>query len=61
MNIGVHYLSDTSYSSNWITLLLACTSILLVLCCDWFNHGPRQEKHDLVDLVIVDYNATLKY
>ena len=31
------------YSSNWIMLLLPCTCIPLGLCCDWFDHGSRQE------------------
>ena len=42
-------------------LMLPCTSVQLVLCCDQFDHGSRHEKHDPVDLVIVDYDATLWY
>ena len=45
-----------SYSSNWITLLLLCTSAPLVLCCDRFDHGSRQVKRDLVNLVTEDYD-----
>ena len=46
-------------SSNWITLLLPCTSFPLVLCCDHFNHGSRQVKRDPIDPVTMDYDATL--
>ena len=49
----------TSYSSNWFTLLLLCTSAPLVLCCDRFDHGSRQEKCELVDLVMEDYDVSL--
>ena len=47
------------YSSDWITLLLLYTSPPSVLCCDQFNHGSRQVKCDLVDLVSEDYDITL--
>ena len=40
---------------------LSLISIPLALCCDWFNHGPKQEKCDLVDLLTVNYNATRWY
>ena len=46
----------TSYSSNWITILLLCTSSPLVLCCDRFDHGLRQVKSDPVGLVTEDYD-----
>ena len=45
----------TSYSGNWTTLLLLCTSAPLVLRCDRFNRGSRQVKHDPVNLVTEDY------
>ena len=48
-----------SYSSNWITLLLLCTSTPLVSCCDRFDHGSRQVTRDPVELVPVDYDITL--
>ena len=51
----------TSYSSNWIRLLLLCTIAPLVLCCDRFDRGSRQVKRDPVDLVTVDYAVTLRY
>ena len=51
----------TSYSSNWITLLLLCTSAPLVLCCNRFDHGSRQVKRDSVDLVTEDYDITLRW
>ena len=34
--------------SDWILLLLLCISAPLILYCDWFDHGSRQAKHDLV-------------
>ena len=40
-----------SCHSNWIMLLLLCTSAPLVLCCDRFDLGSRQVKCDLEDLV----------
>ena len=40
-------------------LLLLCTSAPLVLCCDWFNRGSRQVKHEPVDLVMEDYDVSL--
>ena len=46
-------------TSNWITLLLPCTIIPLVYCCDQFNHGSRLEIHDPIDPFTVDYDATL--
>ena len=49
----------TSYSSNWFMLLLLCSSTPLVLCCDQFDHGSRQVKRELVDLVTGDYDASL--
>ena len=49
----------TSYSYIFITLLLLCTLAPLAFCCDCFNHGSRQAKHDLVDLVMVDHDVTL--
>ena len=48
-----------SYSSNWFTLLLLCTSALLVLCCHPFGPGSRQVKCKLVDLVTEDYDVSL--
>ena len=39
----------TSYSRNWFTLLLLCTSAPLVSCCDWFDRGSRQVKREPVD------------
>ena len=50
-----------SYSSNWITLLLLCTSAPLVLCCDQFDLGSRQIKHDPVDLVTEDCDVTFHW
>ena len=51
----------TSYSSNWIMLLLLCTSAPLVLCCDQFDHGSRQVKGDPVDLLTVNYDINVKF
>ena len=52
----------TSFSSNWITLLLLCTIAPLVLCCDRFNRGSRHaNKRDPVNLVTVDYDMTLHW
>ena len=51
----------TSYSSNWIKLLLLCTSAPLVLCCDRFDHGSRQVKRDPVGVVTEDYDITLSW
>ena len=39
----------TSYSSNWFTLLLLCTSAPLVLCCDRFDHCSRRAKREPVE------------
>ena len=49
----------TSYSSNWIMLLLLCTGAPLVLCCDQFDCGSKQVKSDPVDLVTEDYDIIL--
>ena len=46
-------------SSKWIVLLLLCTSVPLVLCCDQFDCGSRQVKHSPVDLVMEDYGIIL--
>ena len=51
--------SDMSCNSKWFTLLLLCTSALLVLGCDWFNHGSSQVKREPVDLVTEDYDLSL--
>ena len=49
-----------SYSSNWFTLLLLCTSAPLVLCCDRFDSGSKQVKREPVDLVTPeDYDVSL--
>ena len=40
-----------SFSSNWFTLLLLCTSAPLVLYCDRFDRGSRQVKRKPVDMV----------
>ena len=32
--------------SSWFKLLLLCASALLVLCCDRFDRGSRQVKHE---------------
>ena len=42
-------------------LLLLCTSAALVLCCDQFDRGSRQVKRDPVDLVMEDYDITLRW
>ena len=49
----------TSYSSNWITLLLLCTSAPLVLCCDRFDRCSTRVKHEPVDLIKEDYDVSL--
>ena len=49
----------TSYSNTWIMLLLLCTSGLLVLCCDRFNHGSRGVKRDSLDLVMEDHDIMI--
>ena len=49
------------HTSSWITLLLLCNGAPLVLCCEGFNHGSRQVKHDPVNLVTVDYDITLSW
>ena len=33
----------------------------LVFCCDQFDHGSGQVKHDPVDLVMEDYCITLRW
>ena len=38
----------TSYSSNWFTLLLLCTSASLVLYCDRFDRGSRQREDSIL-------------
>ena len=48
-----------SFSSNWFTLLLLCTSAPLVLYCDRFDRGPRQVKREPVDLLMEDYDVSL--
>ena len=48
-----------SFSSNWFTLLLLCTSAPLVLYCDRFDRGSRQVKRELVDLLMEDYDVSL--
>ena len=42
-------------------LLLQCTSAPLVLCCDWFDSGSRQVKHDLVDLATENDDITFRW
>ena len=44
-----------SFSSNWFTLLLLCTSAPLVLYCDRFDRGSTQVKREPVDLLMEDY------
>ena len=51
----------TSFSSNWFTLLLICTSASLVLCCDWFNCGSREVKRESVDLATEDYHFVSEF
>ena len=41
-------------------VLLLYTSAPLVLCYDRFNHGSRLVKCDPVDLVMEDYDITLR-
>ena len=48
-----------SFSSNWFTLLLLCTSAPLVLYCDRFDRGSRQVKSEPVDLLMEDYDISL--
>ena len=48
-----------SFSSNWFTLLLLCTSAPLVLYCDRFDRGSRQVKREPVDMVTEDYDVSL--
>ena len=48
-----------SFSSNWFTLLLLCTSAPLVLYCDRFDRGSRQVKREPVDLLMEDYDVSL--
>ena len=48
----------TSYSSNWLTVLLLCTSAALVLCYDRFDRGSRQVKREPVDLATEDYDVS---
>ena len=47
-----------SFSSNWFTLLLLCTSAPLVLYCDRFDLGSRQVKREPVDRVTEDYDVS---
>ena len=49
-----------TYSSNWFTPLLLCTSASLVSCCNQFDRGSRQVKHEPVDLVMEDYDVSLR-
>ena len=48
-------------TSNWITLLLLCTSAPSLLYCDYFvtGSGLRQVKREPVDLVTEDYDVSL--
>ena len=48
-----------SYSNNWFTLLLPCTSPPLFLCCDRFDGDSRKVKREPVDLVTEDYDVSL--
>ena len=48
-----------SFSSNWFTLLLLCTSAPLVLYCDRFDRGSRQVKREPVDMVTENYDVSL--
>ena len=48
-----------SFSSNWFTLLLLCTSAPLVLYCDRFDRGSRQVKREPIDLLMEDYDVSL--
>ena len=48
-----------SFSSNWFTQLLLCTSAPLVLYCDRFDRGSRQVKREPVDLLMEDYDVSL--
>ena len=48
-----------SFSSNWFTLLLLCTSAPLVLYNDRFDRGSRQVKREAVDLLMEDYDVSL--
>ena len=36
------------------------TSAPFVLCCDQFDHGSRHVKRELVDLVMEDYDVSLR-
>ena len=48
-----------SFSSNWFTLLLLCTSAPLVLYCDRLDRGSRQVKREPVDLLMENYDVSL--
>ena len=48
-----------SFSSNWFTLLLLCTSAPLVLYCYRFGRGSRPVKREPVDLLLEDYDVSL--
>ena len=49
----------TSYSTNWFTLLLLCTSTPLIFCSDQFDRGSRQVKREPFDLATLLANFTI--
>ena len=59
--MGLSLFSNVVFTSYSITLLLLCSSAPLVLCCDRFDRGSREVKHDPVDLVMEDYDITLHW
>ena len=59
VNDLLFYLFELHIFPKWFSLLLLCTSAPLVLCCDRFDRGSRQVKHEPVDLVTEDYNVSL--
>ena len=58
----LEFASEVMTSSSivkWIMPQLLCSSSPLVFCCDQFDPGSRQVKHDPVDLVTEGYDITL--
>ena len=48
-----------SFSSNWFTVLLQCTSAPVVLYCDRFDRGSKQVKREPVDPLMEDCDVSL--
>ena len=47
--------------NDYVMQIMLCNNAPLVLCCDRFDHGSRQVKHDLVEMVMEDYDIALSW